>query len=536
MSRVSRRGMRGGPAVGGLLSAAAPTLLAGEQRAARRAAAQPRGKPADLPDGPIRGFLVVGPSTVGVNEEFSIGIKALAEPYVVGTACFRQAPSLAGPFNLSPRGIAYMDNVPKQWDGSVQIRAEGGYRGPDGLAFKGRPGPYANDSRPIARLGGLRFAEPGIQRIEIADPVSGVRALSNPIEVTASPPPERLFWGDIHCQTYFSDGLRCPEELCAFARHEAFLDIFALSDHVEYLTGRQWEYFVGVTNDSNDPGRFVTLVGSEWTSRGFGHRNLYFPGDRAPCVRSNDPVQGKLDELYAIARREGAIVIPHHSANVTIGVDWPLGHDPEVERLVEVYSIWGSSERPAADGNPRPIRTMGGEKAGRHVLDALRRGYRLGLIASGDIHDGRPGDELHRLQKSPAAYASLSPQGLVGVWAEKLTRQSVFQALWNRRVFGTTGVRTILRFSVCGQPMGGQIRHRGPRPIALEVQSPLPIAAVEIVRNGEVATRLQPQAAEARYHGEDPGSGGAGDWYYARVTHDTGDMAWSSPVWVDSAA
>jgi len=476
--------------------------------------------------------MVVAPSTVEVNEEFSIGVKALCEPYFAGSACYGRLLAAQGRYNLSPRGIAYIANVPKDWDGAVQIRAAGGYRGPDGFTFTGRPRAYPGDLRPITRLGGLRFAEPGVKRVEVMDLATGARGVSNPVEVSAEPLAERLYWGDLHSQTFFSDGLRVPEELYAFARHEAFLDIFALADHSEMLTDRQWEYFVGVTNDCNAPGDFVTLVGLEWTSQKFGHRNLHFPGDKAPCLRCNDAVYGDLEKLFEAARNEGALVVPHHSANATMGVDWSLGHDPQVERLVEIHSIWGNSERPASAGNPRPIRVLGGEKSGQHVVDALKRGCRFGYIGGGDIHDGRPGDELHSLQKRPSMYRDLWRQGIMGVWAKKLTRESVFEALWNRRVYATTNVRTIVRFSVCGQPMGSEVTHDGPRPIALRVSSEVPVSRVEIVRNGEDIVRLLPETCEVDFKAEDPGSGGT-DWYYARITREDGEMAWSSPVWVD---
>ena len=482
----------------------------------------------------IAAFHIVAPSTVEVNEEFAIGIKALTEPYFVGTRAFVAVPQVEGPYNLSPRGITYMDNVPKQWNGTVRISSEGGYRGPDGLSFKSRPGPYANDHRPITRLPGLRFSQAGIKRVEVVDPVSGARGLSNPIEVSAEPLQERLYWGDLHSQTYFSDGLRCPEELYAFARHEAWLDIFGLADHSEWITDRQWDYFVAVTNDCDEPGRFVTLVGQEWTNHKYGHRNLHFPGGSGPCVRSNHPVDGELERLYEIARAEGALLIPHHSANVTMGVNWDLGHDPEVERLVEMCSVWGISERSAEDGNHRPIRATGGERAGQHVQDALRLGRRYGFVGGGDTHDGRPGDELHSLQHQPEEYCKLWRQGIMGVWAKKLTRESVFEALWNRRVYATTNVRTILRFSVCGQPMGGQATWQGARPLTLQVAGQSPISRIDIVRNGDDILTLQPDECEASFEGEDAGGTGR-DWYYARIIHADGEMAWSSPVWVSPA-
>jgi hypothetical protein len=289
---------------------------------------------------------------------------------------------------------------------------------------------------------------------------------------------------------------------------------------------------VAVTNSFNQPRHFVTFVGFEWTHHVFGHRNIYYPGDFGPLLRCTDPRDGQLDRIYQVAHENGALVIPHHSANVTMGVDWSRGHDSECERLCEIYSIWGNSERGIDAGNPRPIRTLGGEKPGQHVVDALKRGYRFGFIAGGDIHDGRPGDELHWLQEQPEQYRLLWRQGIMGVWTTALTRQAVFEALWNRRVFASTNVRVYLDFSVCGAPMGSQVTTGVPRPIRVRAVSEKPIATVEIIRNGADwrVMKFNQQDVDCAVVDSDTTTPA---WYYARVTRADGEMAWSSPVWVE---
>ena len=477
-------------------------------------------------------FLLAAPSTVQVGETFSLGVKVLAEPRYVGSACYRPVPGVQGPYNVSPRGIRYMDNVPAQWEGTVELVGGEGYEGPREFSFAGVAGPYVDDRRPITRIAGLRFSSPGTKYVEVRDRESGRAALSNPIVVTAEPWGRRLFWGDLHSQTFFSDGLRCPEELHAFARDEAFLDIFALSDHAEHLTDRQWDYFVGVTNDCNEDNRFATLVGLEWTSPGFGHRNVYYPGDHGAILRANDDFYGKLANVHAHCLAEQALCIPHHSANAVMGVNWELGHEPTAERLVELHSVWGNSERPASAGNPRPIRAHEGEKLGQHVVDALKRGYRFGFVGGGDIHDGRPGDELHSRQEYPDQYALLHRQGIMGVWARELTREAVFEALWERRCFATTNVRTYLEFEVCGQPMGSEITCSGARSLRVRAASEAPFARMNVVLNGEDLVTVAPGSREVDWGGEDGGSA-ACDWYYVRLTRADGEMAWSSPIWVN---
>lgn len=479
------------------------------------------------------GIFVVAPSTVKVNEEFSIGVKILTQPYVVGSACWTQVPSLKSCYNFSPRGISYMDNVLPDWDGTIEISGDESYEGPVEYCFKEGSGPHKNDKRPIRRIGKMKFTSPGIKFLSLKDSTTGILQTSNPIYVAKNgESSEKLFWGDIHSQTFFSDGLRCPEELYSFARDEAFLDIFALSDHSEYLTDRQWNYFVGVTNDFNNPGHFVTLIGQEWTStKKCGHRNIYFPGNSGPIIRSNESKFSNLENVYEIAHKHKALVIPHHSANVQMGVDWNEGYDPEVERLVEIYSVWGNSERPETEGNTRPIRFLKGEKKGQHIIDALRLGHLFGFVGGGDIHDGRPGDELHNLQAQPQDYRQIYRQGIMGVWAKDLTRESIFDALWNRRVYATTNVRIFLRFSIAGNPMGSEIKIAGKLPISVEAVSEIPIARIDLVKNGLDYLHAEPDCREARWNCEDEPDSDT-TWYYIRVTRQDGEMAWSTPIWV----
>ncbi|NPV07620.1 MAG: CehA/McbA family metallohydrolase [Anaerolineae bacterium] len=488
---------------------------------------------------PPTGLLVVAASTTRVDEPFFLRIKLLTEPYCADASCFSGSGGNSRPqgrYNHSPRGIRYMDNTPPDWRGSLLLDGGDDYVGPTRLRRdEGVWGAFAGDQRPIVTVPQIRFRSPGIHYIAVTDEESGVQGLSNPIVVSADPPQERLYWGDLHSQTFFSDGLRCPEELYSFARDESFLDIFALADHSESLTDRQWDYFVAVTNDFYQPGRFVTLVGQEWTSREFGHRNVYYPGDGGPILRCNDPFYGRLENVYRAAREHGALVIPHHSANATMGVDWSKGHDPLTERLVEIYSIWGNSERPADQGNPRPVRMTGGEKKGQHVLDALARGYRFGFIGGGDIHDGRPGDEYHTLQEDVEPYQWLWRQGLMGVWALGLTREHIFRALWDRRVYATTNERIFLRVRVGGAPMGSEITWERSReiPIEMEAASSLPFSHLEVVSNGDDVLGQPLDASEVSWSAQLP-AGSLPRYYYVRLTRADGEMAWSSPVWVEA--
>ncbi len=541
MSEINRRrflelgggGVAGLCGLGGRIHAAHPVSTAQEAKA-----------PADIPvernfEPPTEatGILIVAPSTVGVGEGFSLGVKMTAAPYTAQLNCFtRHYPTVSSSTNVSPRGIYYMDNVPPKWQGTLEVMKDGACSGPSQVNFQGKAGPYPYDRRPIKKVGPFRFAKPGFHYITLKDSRTGLTGTSNPIQVENKIGPLKLFWGDIHGHTIFTDGIRGPEEVYAFGRDEAFLDICALTDHTEfYLTERLWEYLTNVTNDFYEPGRFVTLVAQEWTNFRIGHRNIYHRGDSAPFIRATDPVWGKLPKMFEFARKHGALVVPHHSAAAAMGVDWSIGHDPEVERLVEIYSCWGNSERSGADGNPLPIhKAIGGEKQGSFVVDAFALGRKFGIIASGDVHDGRMGDCLSEYQAMPKNYKYGRPGGLVGVWAPELTREAVFEALWNRRVFGTTGKRIFLTFEIADAPMGSMITGQGEFPVTVHAVSQVPITRMDLVKNGRDFKNHSPGTREVSWEFSITPTGPS-DSYYVRLACEDGEMAWSSPIWIERA-
>jgi hypothetical protein len=151
-------------------------------------------------------------------------------------------------------------------------------------------------------------------------------------------------------------------------------------------------------------------------------------------------------------------------------------------------------------------------------------------MGGGDIHDGRPGDELHTLQRRPPTYKNLYRQGISGIWATDLTREAIFEALWDRRVYATSNVRVILTFSIAGRPMGSEVCESGALPIQVFVASEVPIAEVALVKNGQDWQSIRPGEATVKWELEDRAT--PGTFYYVRVVREDGELAWSSPIWI----
>ena len=188
------------------------------------------------------------------------------------------------------------------------------------------------------------------------------------------------------------------------------------------------------------------------------------------------------------------------------------------------------------------------------VQTALNRGFRLGMIGGSDVHAART------LRRNWLRSRYMHPGGFMGVWAPELSREAVWNALWNRRCYATTGRRIILDFSVNRQPMGAEVvlndeaADFSSRRINALVIGAEELSRVTLVRNGEdLFTEENPKDNEFEWEDTDSLAAVAlkSSWkhigrhpeysrpfvyYYLRVLQKDGEMAWSSPIWLLSAS
>jgi hypothetical protein len=173
------------------------------------------------------------------------------------------------------------------------------------------------------------------------------------------------------------------------------------------------------------------------------------------------------------------------------------------ERLVEIFQYMGSSECargvgtvdeecgfenlfPACTSEESKIDPITGQHASRCVTSndmvrgVLRKGlqveeklgfnpFKLGIVGSTDGHNGLAGSTTQNdfvghaiLDSTPemrlglksnifikalgAPLSSFNPGGLTGVWAEENTREAIWDGLYRRETWGTSGTRIRLRF------------------------------------------------------------------------------------------
>ncbi|WP_411964283.1 DUF3604 domain-containing protein [Haloferax sp. YSMS24] len=470
---------------------------------------------------------------------------------------------------------------------------------PEHVSFAG------DDEGVVTHTDAVTFETTGIQYLTFSRPGTDERFVSNPVRVTADDPDEHVYWGDIHLHSRLSDGTGSLEKGYRFGRDTMALDVVAYTDHDTMgffipptlqralMHARNFDRSRRVADRFDDPGSFVTLFGYEWTKQPNcgGHINVYFedPEDavlfdsRGGTTNTYEKLWRRLHEFEA-THDSRVVTIPHHPTEAMYPFDFSaVDYDDELAPLVEVYSQWGSGELPGDEGNPFPLAMGRGEidDAGHFVRDALSMGYRVGLVAGADYHGPHPGHSLiHADPHLPSTrewvrdgvgWSSIwrvwnersYPGGLSAFRAPELTRESIFEALRSRRVYGTTQPHRILAdLTVAGVSPGeheSTVRlddRTTPREVSLDVAGTAPLERVEVVKNGSVwrshAITSDPEAplstytASVSWTDDDPVEGmvwdesrrAVADVYYLRVWQvprhcSFPGAAWVGPVWVE---
>ncbi|MFO7947742.1 MAG: DUF3604 domain-containing protein, partial [Armatimonadota bacterium] len=117
--------------------------------------------------------------------------------------------------------------------------------------------------------------------------------------------------------------------------------------------------------------------------------------------------------------------------------------------------------------------------------------------------------------------------------AEELTAKALVDALKARNCYGTTGARIYVEFFVDGQRMGSEIAASGDRAITGRVVGTDQVTRVDIVRNNEDYKTLRPESDDVTIDVTDSDPVVPGTFYYLRIWQADGEMAWTSPVWLD---
>ena len=356
--------------------------------------------------------------------------------------------------------------------------------------------------------------------------------------VTIDGKPHRIVRGDLHRHTELSwdVGPGNDGSYLDFYRYMidvAAMDFGSLTDH---QGGGHYAYWWWLTEKSDDmyylPPRFVPLYGYERSLRfPNGHRNIFhsyrgvpvfpfqmrldqtrvFPGVGTGAVVENDT---KL--LYEFLHKTGGVAISHTSGTSSMGTDW-RDNDPEIEPVVEIYQ--GARNSYETLGGPRvhskdekPNRAPGGFQQAGLIWNAYSKGYRLGTITSSD-HGS-----------THISYAL--------VYTPENDRAAILDSIRKRHTYGATD-NIILTLWANRHFMGEELAGEDKPSLSLTALGTAKVVKVDLIRNNQYVYTSKPNDREVDVKFTDMTPKSGTNLYYFRLLQEDGEVAWSSPIWVN---
>ena len=118
------------------------------------------------------------------------------------------------------------------------------------------------------------------------------------------------------------------------------------------------------------------------------------------------------------------------------------------------------------------------------------------------------------------------------VYPPDKSRESIHNSIRKRHTYGATD-NIVLDFRLGDAMMGDEISADEPQPIRVRVRGTDNVARIHLIRDASCIYKSEPGRQEAEFEYLDQEVGSGEHWYYVRVEQTDGELAWSSPIWVN---
>jgi len=361
-------------------------------------------------------------------------------------------------------------NAAKSYEGEIQF---------DDADIEGLPQSYRflPDDQGFHRFDGIKVPADGDHVIDIRDiDYPNFTAQTNVMMVKQNPS-LKLYCGDLHGQNNRDSAT--VEQYASYARGFGGTEFMSWGKNDFHVTSKEWDDYRKVSEIFNEPGRFVVFPGYEWsgtTGRGGDHnviylnaqQQLYRSGYVEEDLRGYAPETDRysIDSLVSSLDPNNAFLMPHIGGR-RANLDF---YNEKFMPFIEIYSDHGQFEW--------------------FLREALDRGLKVGFTASSDDAYGKMGDSI------PGDKLFAVHGGITCVYANDLSRRSLWQAFKSRRVYGTTGERMQLRFKAGEHWLGEEISSPNPVTFSVETSGTAGIDRIDIFRGSEKVHTVHGQFKE----------------------------------------
>lgn len=326
-----------------------------------------------------------------------------------------------------------------------------------------------------------------------------------------------LYFGQLHAHTSVSDGLGTVEEAYAWAKEEAELDFFAVTDHSNSFdhamdasisvdavsVSEDWAAGKAAAQAATEE-TFAALFGYEMTwgeDTALGHINTFHtPGFQA----RQQPDMHTLETYYeALTTVHGSVSQFNHPSR-SYGDFMSFSHySPEYDAVIQLLEVGGED----------------GFTAYGEYTRALDKGWHLAPTNNQTNHEENWGTES---------------DARTVVLAEELTEEALYEAMQAMRVYATEDKDLSIIYKLNGAIMGSIIPQAEVLTITAELQdlSDNAIGTVDVITDeGKIVASVTAEDGESTVSMTVPGEY---HYYYLRITQPDGDIAVTAPIWVDS--
>jgi len=359
------------------------------------------------------------------------------------------------------------------------------------------------------------------------------------LSVASAQSPFNIYFGDIHSQTWYSDGNKEKDtntyrkpvaQAITYARDVATnMNFLGVSDHNHHgssdlhMNPGYWRAGNAEADSMNQDGVFVGMRGQEWgVISGGGHVLVYGTDKLFGWEAGNYDVfvaKSNYGMLFDSVKKYGGFCYFAH----------PQGTDYSGIFTNPFNASWDSVVVGTAMKNGPAMSTVisesdpsSGDYTARYH-DLLRLGYHVAPCANQDNHYTTFGN---------------TNQQRTAVLATSLTRANVVDALRKRRTYATEDHNLQLRFEVGSHQMGEIFSLSGSIPFRVKVVEPDgdAMSTIElrygIPGSGSAPTTLTSVGGSDSLVISQPQPRGSTYYYYAYVREVNGRQAWSAPMWI----
>lgn len=310
-----------------------------------------------------------------------------------------------------------------------------------------------------------------------------------------------VYYGDLHnhCDMSYGHGTlqdaihnaRLQLDFASVTIHAVWPDLPVGEPNLEYLVDyhRQgfarakdnWSAYLDEIDRHNQDNEFITFPSFEWHSMAYGDYCIYYKNTASNPIIDAPDLPALRRTLHELGQQ--SMLIPHHIGYKQgfRGINWGA-FSSELSPVAEIFSFHGASE--TSDGPYPYLHSMGPRHEQSTAQYGWAQGHIFGVVGSTDHHNAFPGSYGY---------------GRLGVWADSLNRDAIWDAIHRRRTYALTGDRIALQFMLNDQIMGSIAPADSQREIAVSVNAGSSIDYIDVLHNNRVIHRenVLPDYAEA---------------------------------------